>query len=92
MSPLEVDVVSSERVVWSGAAVSVTAPAADGEIGILPGHAPLLSVLGTGTLRVRPASGAPVELRVSGGFLSVDADRVTLVADDAEPAPRAATR
>ncbi|MFC8922789.1 F0F1 ATP synthase subunit epsilon [Cellulosimicrobium sp. NPDC057127] len=86
MAELNVDLVAADRKIWSGVASRVSAPAADGEIGILAGHSPLLSVLQEGTVRIAVATGAPVEVRVTGGFLSVDADQVTIVADSAEPA------
>ena len=53
MAQLEVDLVDAEGKVWSGQAHQVTAPAADGEIGILPGHTPVLSLLRAGEVRVR---------------------------------------
>ncbi|MDT0166967.1 F0F1 ATP synthase subunit epsilon [Actinotalea sp. AC32] len=84
MAHLEVDLVAADRKVWSGEASMVSAPAADGYIGILPGHAPLLSLLNPGTVRITPTSGGPQEVRVDSGFLSVDADRVTVVVDAAE--------
>ena len=81
MAHLLVDLVAADRKIWSGEASLVSAPAADGEIGILPGHAPVLAVLRAGEVRVTPVSGAPVRGTVGGGFLSVDANRVTIVAD-----------
>ncbi|GGC12084.1 F0F1 ATP synthase subunit epsilon [Cellulomonas carbonis] len=84
MAHLEVDLVAADRKVWSGEASMVSAPAADGYIGILPGHAPLLSLLNPGTVRITPTSGGSQEVRVDSGFLSVDADRVTVVVDAAE--------
>jgi F-type H+-transporting ATPase subunit epsilon len=90
---LEVELVAADRKVWSGDASMVSAPAADGDIGILPGHAPLLALLGEGTVRITPTSGDVRHVRVDSGFLSVDADRVTVVVDNAERAgePSAAT-
>lgn len=81
MAQLEVDLVAADRKVWSGAAKQVSAPAADGEIGILAGHTPLLSVLRDGTVRVTAVDGADVTVGISGGFLSVDSDAVTIVVD-----------
>ena len=80
MARLEVEIVAADSKVWSGAASMVVAPAADGEIGILPGHAPVLSVLRAGEVRVVPISGEPFRGTIDGGFLSVDSDRVTIVA------------
>lgn len=87
MAELNVDLVAADRKIWSGTASRVSAPAADGEIGILAGHSPLLSVLQEGTVRIAVASGTPVQVRVSGGFLSVDSDQVTIVADSVESVP-----
>jgi len=82
MAQLEVDVVAADGKVWSGAARLVSAPAADGDIGILAGHTPLLSVLRPGAVRVVPAAGgASLSWHVDGGFLSVDSDQVTVVVD-----------
>lgn len=86
MAQLEVDLVDADGKVWSGAARSLTAPAAEGEIGILPGHTPVLAILKAGEVRVIEHDGAPaLRWTVDGGFLSVDADQVTVVVDDARP-------
>lgn len=85
MANLEVDIVAADGKVWSGAARQVTAPAADGEIGILPGHTPVLAVLRAGEVRVTEHAGArALRWTVDGGFLSVDSDQVTIVVDDAK--------
>lgn len=81
--PLTVEVVSVDRKLWTGDATALFARTADGDIGILPGHAPLLAILAEGEVRVKPESGDPVVLQVGGGFLSVEHDRVTLVSDTA---------
>ncbi|MGO3815470.1 MAG: F0F1 ATP synthase subunit epsilon, partial [Cellulosimicrobium funkei] len=60
--------------------------AADGEIGILADHSPLLSVLQEGSGRIA-GEGESLEVRVSGGFLSVDSNQVTIVADSVESVP-----
>jgi F-type H+-transporting ATPase subunit epsilon len=80
---LTVSVISPEKVVFEGQASSVTAPGHDGELGILAGHAPLMTVLGTGTLRVSGGSEAKA-FRVSGGFLQVVGDVVRVVTERAE--------
>ncbi|TQL01257.1 F0F1 ATP synthase subunit epsilon [Cellulomonas sp. SLBN-39] len=88
MAQLEVDLVAADGKVWSGAARLVSAPAADGDIGILAGHTPILSVLRPGSVRVEPAGGgATLSWRVDGGFLSVDDDQVTVVVDAATAEP-----
>ncbi|GAA4927845.1 F0F1 ATP synthase subunit epsilon [Nesterenkonia rhizosphaerae] len=84
MAQLDVQVVASDHAVWSGQAKSVRARTVEGDIGILPGHTPVLALLGEGELVVEPVSGTAVKAQVSGGFFSVDHDRVTIVADDAE--------
>ncbi|PFG32624.1 F0F1 ATP synthase subunit epsilon [Sanguibacter antarcticus] len=86
MAQLEVDLVAADRKVWSGPARQVSAPAADGEIGILQGHSPLLAVLRAGRVRITSAEGTHVEAVITGGFISVDSDTVTIVADSVEMA------
>jgi F-type H+-transporting ATPase subunit epsilon len=80
MSILTVAVVSPEKTVYEGTAQSVVAPAYDGEVGIMPGHAPLLTLLGEGTLRI----GNDVKLQVKGGFLQVADNQVRVVTESAE--------
>jgi F-type H+-transporting ATPase subunit epsilon len=76
---LDVDVVAADRRVWSGEASMVSAPAFEGDIGILPGHTPLLAVLREGTVRITTADGTVRAVRVDSGFLSVDVNTVTVV-------------
>ena len=92
MAHLNVDVVAAERTIWSGEATMVSAPSAEGEVGILPGHTPLLAVLRRGEVRVTPVSGEVVRTDVEAGFLSVDGDRVTVVSDTAIADTRPAGR
>jgi F-type H+-transporting ATPase subunit epsilon len=82
-SRLEVHVVTPEREVWSGDADMVIATAADGQLGVLPGHAPLLALLGNGPLEVQ-TGGQRVRAMVDGGFLHVANDRVEVLAEHAE--------
>jgi F-type H+-transporting ATPase subunit epsilon len=77
---MHVTVVSPEQGVFDGSADAVVAPAYDGQVGILPRHAPFLTLLGTGVLTVRQG-GAATRFRVSGGFLQVVGDAVRIVAD-----------
>ena len=77
---LQVELVAADRQVWSGEATMVRARTAEGEIGILAGHEPLLAILGTGDVTIH-AGGEGITAHVDGGFLSVDHDRVTLVAE-----------
>ncbi|GAA4345806.1 F0F1 ATP synthase subunit epsilon [Angustibacter luteus] len=79
---LTVELVAADRKVWSGEATNVVARTTDGEIGILPGHAPLLGVLVAGEVRIS-GEGEQVTAEVDNGFLSVDHDRVTIIADSA---------
>jgi len=82
VAELSVDLVSRDRKVWSGAATQVSAPSADGQVGILANHTPLLAVLRPGTITVETASGPALEAQVTGGFMSVDNNLVTLVVDE----------
>ncbi|HEX8496296.1 MAG TPA: F0F1 ATP synthase subunit epsilon [Actinomycetales bacterium] len=79
---LKVELVAADRKVWSGDASRVVAKTTDGDIGILSGHAPLLGVLVEGEVRIS-GEGSDVVATVDGGFLSVDHDRVTIVAETA---------
>lgn len=84
MAELSVSVVSADREVWSGAAKQIVARTTEGEIGILPGHEPLLGILSAGEVRITPVSGAPLTARAEDGFLSVENNTVTIVAGQAE--------
>ena len=77
---MRVTVISPESAVFDGEADAVVAPAFDGELGILANHAPLLTVLGTGTLTVR-AGGVARRFRVQGGFLQVVKNSVRILAE-----------
>jgi len=80
---LQLDVVTPERRVLSEPVASVTVPGRGGELGILPGHAALISELQTGVLSYTQ-SGATFQLLVSGGFVEVNDDRVAVLAEIAE--------
>ncbi|GAB4083768.1 F0F1 ATP synthase subunit epsilon [Myceligenerans cantabricum] len=82
MAELSVDLVATDRKVWSGAAKEVSAPSVDGQIGVLANHTPLLAVLRPGTVSVRTDTGTAVEAQVDGGFVSVDENLVTIVVDE----------
>ncbi|CAN5674605.1 F0F1 ATP synthase subunit epsilon [soil metagenome] len=87
MSTMQVELVSVERPIWSGEATAVYARTTDGEIGVLPGHAPLLGALAPGWLvRIQQADGVEQRVAVHGGFLSVRADGVSVLAEMAESA------
>ncbi|MDO4927691.1 MAG: F0F1 ATP synthase subunit epsilon [Corynebacterium sp.] len=82
MAEIKVELVSVERVLWSGAATLVTAQTTEGEIGILPGHQPLLGqLLENGVVTITPTEGEKRVAAVQGGFLSVTGDIVTILAD-----------
>ena len=80
---IQLEVVTPERRVLSEAVDSVTVPGMNGELGILPGHTPLISQLQTGVLSYSKG-GATERLHVSGGFVEVNADRVSVLAEIAE--------
>ena len=82
--PLKLEIVTAERQVMSEDNIDmVVAPSVDGEVGILPNHAPLLTVLEIGELRVKRGADEQ-SIVVSGGFLEVLNDKVTVLADVAE--------
>ena len=74
MADLKVSVVSADNEVWSGLAKQIVARTTEGEIGILPGHEPILAILAAGEIRVT---------NLEDGFLSVEHDTVTIVARNA---------
>ena len=78
---LNVELVSPEKKVWSGEAVSVSARTLDGDLGILTDHAPLLGVLVDGVVSIKATDGTTNEFSVSGGFLSVSNNRVSILAE-----------
>ena len=84
MAELDVQVVATDHAVWQGKASSIRGRTVDGDMGILPGHAPVLAVLGEGDLVIEVSDGHTVTASVSGGFFSVDSNQVTIVADDAD--------
>lgn len=83
MTPLSVSVVSADHEVWTGEARQLIARTVDGEIGILPGHEPILAILGAGEVRVTLETGEVVTANAEDGFLSVENDTVTIVARNA---------
>lgn len=81
MSELHVELVAADRKVWEGDARQVSARTVDGEMGILPGHTPLLGILVSGDVRIESLAGQVHKATIDSGFLSVDHDRVTIVAE-----------
>ncbi|WP_420447031.1 ATP synthase F1 subunit epsilon [Candidatus Palauibacter sp.] len=82
---LEVTVISPSAAAFSGPATSIVAPAHDGELGILYGHAPMVVLLGEGLLRIRTDDG-PRHFRVARGFLQVLDNTVAVLAEEVEAA------
>jgi F-type H+-transporting ATPase subunit epsilon len=86
MASLEVHLVTPEREVWSGEADFITARGVDGDLGVLPGHAPLLAALAVGPVYIE-AGGSRTAVAVDGGFLHVahegDVTRVDVLAEQA---------
>ncbi|MGL4339312.1 MAG: F0F1 ATP synthase subunit epsilon [Rhodoglobus sp.] len=83
MAELKVSVVSADHEVWSGVAKQVIARTTEGEIGILPGHEPILAILAVGEVRVTSVDGELVKAHADDGFLSVENNTVTIVARNA---------
>ena len=84
MATLRVSVVSADKDVWSGEASMVVAKTVEGEIGILPGHEPMLAILALGNVRVTTVDGTKITANAEGGFLSVENNNVSVVASAAE--------
>ncbi|MFC6153763.1 F0F1 ATP synthase subunit epsilon [Nocardioides yefusunii] len=80
---LRVELVAADRVVWSGDAKSVTVRTVEGEIGVLPNHAPLLSVMVAGVVTIHALDGQTVAANVDEGFVSVANNRVSVLAEHA---------
>jgi F-type H+-transporting ATPase subunit epsilon len=83
MSTIRVDVVSAERSIFSGEAKFVALPGESGELGILRGHTPLITRIRPGSVRIEKADGDEEFVFVAGGYLEVQPDRVTVLADTA---------
>jgi F-type H+-transporting ATPase subunit epsilon len=81
---LRVTVVSPERQLFEGESTAVVAPAYDGEVGILPRHAPFLTLLGKGTLVIRHGAAEAQRFVVAGGFLQVAGNKVRVVVEQAQ--------
>jgi F-type H+-transporting ATPase subunit epsilon len=87
MASMHVELVSVEKLIWSGEASAVYARTTEGELGILPGHAPLLGELAPGWLvRIQQEGGTELRVAVHGGFLSVRKEGVSVLAELAERA------
>ena len=84
---LRVTVVSPDRIVFEGQASAVVAPAWDGQVGILPSHAPMLTLVGSGELSIDRPGGGSDSFHVAGGVLKVEGDQVTLLTEYAGDEP-----
>ena len=80
---IQVDIVSAEGEIYSGAATMVFLPAKEGEMGVAPRHAPLLALLKAGEVRVQTVEGPELSFYVGGGALEVQPTKVTVLADTA---------
>ncbi|CAM3337121.1 F0F1 ATP synthase subunit epsilon [Stackebrandtia soli] len=88
---LNVELVAVEQKVWSGQATMLTARTTEGELGVLPGHAPLLGQLADpGIVRIKTETEGELAYQVNGGFLSVTGTGATVLAETAEPVDVAA--
>lgn len=87
MSVMHVRVVSPETVVFEGEASSLVAPAWDGQVGVLPGHAPMMALLGMGVLDIDLPGGGSHRFHVAGGVLKVVDDQVTVLTEYAGKEP-----
>ncbi|MCX5464204.1 MULTISPECIES: F0F1 ATP synthase subunit epsilon [Alcaligenes] len=83
MAKLHVDVVSAEESIFAGEAKFVALPGEAGELGILPGHTPLISRIRPGTLKIVMADGSEEHIFVAGGILEVQPGKVTVLSDTA---------
>jgi F-type H+-transporting ATPase subunit epsilon len=82
--PLQVELVSPERILWSGEAEMVVARTSEGDIAFLTGHSPFIGALGIGAVSIRATDGTEERAAVHGGFVEVSEDRVTILSDVAE--------
>lgn len=87
--PLRVRVVSPEKIVFEGDAAAVVAPAWDGQVGILPNHAPMLTLVGAGELNIERPGGGTDSFQVAGGVLKVERNQLTLLTEYAGTEPPA---
>jgi len=83
--PIQLDIVTPEKLAYSDEVDAVVLPGSEGELGVLPHHAPLISTLGAGELRLRKG-GQEESFAIIGGFLQVLPDRVVVMAENADMA------
>ena len=85
---MQVEVVSADRVVWSGKAINIIAKTVEGDIGILPGHEPVLAILVPGAVEIFAEDNSREIIAVDGGFISVAHGRVSILSEYAMMAER----
>ena len=83
-SVMQVELVAADRLVWSGEATSVLARTTEGDVGVLPNHAPMLSLMVDGIVDVTTADGETWIAAVDAGFLSVAGNRISILSEHAE--------
>lgn len=83
MATLHVELVAADKAVWTGEAKMVIAKTVEGEIGLLPGHEPMLAILGAGEVRITLEDGNIIKANAEDGFLSVENNVVAIVARNA---------
>ena len=83
-SVMQVELVAADRLVWSGEATAVLARTTEGDVGVLPNHAPMLSLMVDGIVDVTTADGETWIAAVDAGFLSVAGNRISILAEHAE--------
>ena len=82
--PLTVRVIAPDKTVWDSQAEEVILPSTTGQLGVLSGHAPMLTALDTGVMRVRSDKNTWIPIALMGGFAEVDANEVTILVNSAE--------
>jgi F-type H+-transporting ATPase subunit epsilon len=82
--PFEVQLVATDREVWTGKATLVSFETHDGEVGVMPGHSPMLAMLKDGPILIRQPEGGDLHAAVHTGFAVVDAGKVIILAESAE--------
>ncbi len=82
--PLNVELVSPQERVWSGQAKFISARTIEGDLGVLPDHAPLFGVLVDGVVRIDGVDGTSTEFSVHGGFISVSINRVSILTESTD--------
>src|SRR5215218_10479383 len=81
---MQVELVAADRLVWSGEATMVIARTTEGDVGILPDHAPMLSLMVDGVVDVTTTEGETWVAAVNAGFLSVAANRISILSEQAQ--------